>query len=447
MKKVSFSMRKLQSVTNISSYLSAYYSEASAEDESETDSKSDSSDMETDEEPPEVAEDSWNPSPTFRYHMNRWWKHYRPKLLSDYVRVAYLLCPVPIVIEHAKKNRDQQDDEAVDRLIEKLFVPSTEVDTFKRMTLSATLLDKFWSELKLFRNRQGVFASEKIWYLAQQDTTKAFDWHYKYSLGKTEVLGKLACIVTSKICGIGEAERHWKSNKRQLIGQRNRLGPYKTMQQAYVSAAYCHKRSAKRREIASRAGKLYDDNDFSTCKFDAYCVGDILPRDKTITRIFRAWCEDWEKTRFNSSGCQLFEAQFSKKYGGLMFSDVDKGGQIGWTMDDNCAVLQRCYKSKDKRTVLEPVEGYNWYYALLVCYDGFATDKFYHQQNDDLWDLWELPGSDDFYEMVTEYYKESTTLKVYQRGECEEYDPKDRMIPFKGLLLCDFPNDSEEDSE
>ena len=58
-----------------------------------------------------------------------------------------------------------------------------------------------------------------------------------------------------------------------------------------------------------------------------------------------------------------------------------------------------------------------------------------------------MPGSDDFYEMVTEYYKESTTLKVYQRGECEEYDPKDRMIPFKGFLLCDFPNDSEEDSE
>ena len=113
-------------------------------------------------------------------------------------------------------------------------------------------------------------------------------------------MGKLACIVTSKLCGIGEAEHHWKSNKRQLIGQRNRLGPYNTMQQAYVSAAYCHKRSAKRWEIASRAGKLYDDNDFSTCKFDAYSVGDILPRDKTITCIFRAWCEDWEKTRFNS---------------------------------------------------------------------------------------------------------------------------------------------------
>ena len=107
--------------------------------------------------------------------------------------------------------------------------------------------------------------------------------------------------------------------------QQNCFGPYKTMQQAYVSAAYCHKRSAKRREIASRAGKLYDDDDFSTCKFDAYCVGDILPWDKTITHIFRAWCEDWEKTRFNSSGCQLFEAWFSIRCGQRCVDRLDYG--------------------------------------------------------------------------------------------------------------------------
>ena len=46
--------------------------------------------------------------------------------------------------------------------------------------------------------------------------------------------------------------------------------------------------------------------------------------------------------------------------------------------------------------------------------------------------------------MVTEYYKESTVLKVYQRGECDEYDAQDRMIPFKGLLLCDVPSDSDD---
>ena len=95
-------------------------------------------------------------------------------------------------------------------------------------------------------------------------------------------------------------------------------------------------------------------------------------------------------------GCKNFEAQFSKKYGGLMFADADKDGQIGWTMEDNCAVLQRCYKSKQKKTVLEPVQGYNYYYALLVCFDGFDTDKPYSKQDEDLWVLWELPSSADF---------------------------------------------------
>ena len=112
-----------------------------------------------------------------------------------------------------------------------------------------------------------------------------------------------------------------------------------------------------------------------------------------------------------------------------MFADVDKGGQIGWTMEDNCAVLQRCYKSKHKRTILEPVWGYNYYYALLVCFDGFNTEKPYSQQGEDLWDLRELPGSADFYEMVSEYCKESTNVKVYQEAECDEYVAKARMVP------------------
>ncbi len=34
-------------------------------------------------------------------------------------------------------------------------------------------------------------------------------------------------------------------------------------------------------------------------------------------------------------------------------------------------------------------------------------------------------------------------MKVYQKGECDEYDAKARMVPFKGLLLDDIPSDSE----
>ena len=45
------------------------------------------------------------------------------------------------------------------------------------------------------------------------------------------------------------------------------------------------------------------------------------------------------------------------------------------------------------------------------------TDLFYHQHNEDLWDLWELPCYYDFYEMVTEYYKDSSKLKVKSVSE------------------------------
>ena len=38
-------------------------------------------------------------------------------------------------------------------------------------------------------------------------------------------------------------------------------------------------------------------------------------------------------------------------------------------------------------------------------------------------------------------------VKSLSEGECAEYDAKDRMIPFNGLLLCDVQSDSEEDSE
>lgn len=39
---------------------------------------------------------------------------------------------------------------------------------------------------------------------------------------------------------------------------------------------------------------------------------------------------------------------------------------------------------------MEPVVGYGYYYALLVCYDGYDPDKFYHQQPEDVYDLFEL---------------------------------------------------------
>ena len=50
----------------------------------------------------------------------------------------------------------------------------------------------------------------------------------------------------------------------------------KTKMQASISAAYSHKRSTMQRMAASKAGKLWADDNFEACKFDEYCVGNIL---------------------------------------------------------------------------------------------------------------------------------------------------------------------------
>lgn len=89
----------------------------SEEKDSDADAKLDAepSDMEDNSgDCPIVDEKSWNPSPALRFEMARWWNYYKPKLLSDYIRVASLLFPHPTVTENAKKNRNSKDDNTVD---------------------------------------------------------------------------------------------------------------------------------------------------------------------------------------------------------------------------------------------------------------------------------------------------------------------------------------------
>jgi hypothetical protein len=168
--------------------------------------------------------------------------------------------------------------------------------------------------------------------------------------------------------------------------------------------------------LAQRAGVLWDDADFQTCKFGEYCEGDIVPLPKKPLRILHAWNEKWERTQFKSSGDDVFGAAFSQKYGGLMFRDLDRDGQVGWTMAENCAVLQRCYKDRKRRTEIKSVTGYGWYFALLVCYDGYHTEQFYHQQSSsDCYELFELMNSTDFYDMMVEYYEGNEVMQRWTR--------------------------------
>lgn len=91
--------------------------------------------------------------------MKKSWHYYKPKLLNDYVRVAYLLSPHPEVMKRATDpaNRDPLDNIAVETLIEKLLVFHDHESEEEKMVELLNKITTFWSELSQFVNKRGVF--------------------------------------------------------------------------------------------------------------------------------------------------------------------------------------------------------------------------------------------------------------------------------------------------
>ena len=110
---------------------------------------------------------------------------------------------------HCAVNKSSLHVDAADCLIEKLILNPMLVGTKRREKL-ADLIDKFKDEYGYgeFTSQGGTFGKDNIWMVAAKQETEEFRWHEKYSIETTEVLGRLACLVLSKILGIGTAERN-----------------------------------------------------------------------------------------------------------------------------------------------------------------------------------------------------------------------------------------------
>jgi hypothetical protein len=149
----------------------------------------------------------------------RFWIKLQDKLIHNYSLVGYLLSPNQTIMDHAYKNRSLIHHEAVVNLIEKLIVDPKLVGVEKSTNL-AELINNFWDEYHLFVNKQRMFKFAHMWEpAARGDCVPAYRWHQRWSLHTTKVLGKLACLVQSKILGIGTAERYWKQVKLMKSGQ------------------------------------------------------------------------------------------------------------------------------------------------------------------------------------------------------------------------------------
>ena len=342
------------------------------------------------------------------------WKKRTSKLTHDFARAGWMLSPNPTIMADAKEHATSDDTAAVERLLFKLILSPTSVGMEREME-KGRLSQQFWDAHKQFHNRDGDYNKPYIWLLAAEDDCKSYEWHQRYSK-HAPVLCALACRVLSKVSGIGSAERNWKEFKRVSTPARNRTHPERTKMMCTVIGHHCAFKASRRREKESRAGRLWNDRDFTCLKLDKYGIDvEVLAGEKRPKRIFRAWKEGWEEVETKKRD-PIIETKLVRKYGGMQWADPDNGNQI-FKSHPKMMYWKRERKKKDGSNL-------NGYYVLATTED-YDLDVQPEEQDECLWDFWER--NEDFYELVVAYYKEFADdyIDVYERDGAADSDSDD----------------------
>ena len=214
-------------------------------------------------------------------------------------------------------------------------------------------------------------------------------------------LGYVACIVTSKYLGIGQAERCWGDVKDIKSLKRGALSSTSIEQQAVIYGKSCIERSCaelksadlskymEEKDFMQQVNEWLENNDDSSCDSNE----DI--------RDFKAWQEEWEVPLIKKQD-QRNEAKLLSKYSGVHYHVVDDTttyqiiNQLKW------------YKKKGSRG----------YYCVM----GIPADKQPNEETAvDEYDMFEF--SDDLYECITKAQQPpSLQLRVIEAKEEESDD-------------------------
>jgi hypothetical protein len=204
---------------------------------------------------------------------------------------------------------------AVERVMAKLFHENTAEEL-------GVIKDKFWAEWQKFQGKTGPFYSRAyIWNSDHLQTGASHLWHQQYSIPFTDYLGKVACRVTSKILGIGSAERAWGSVKHLKTNKRAHLGSNAIKMQSTIFGSACIEgaRAARKKKVNQKV--LWTDEDV------AFNVGlnweQETATEKIPHRVFRAYFEDSLEAVHHKKDDPVSEQALLRKYGGLKCMDVD----------------------------------------------------------------------------------------------------------------------------
>jgi hypothetical protein len=261
----------------------------------------------------------------FVYQVMELWLKRRKSLIHDYSLVGYILAPQQKINNDATMRMTESTayTDAVTRLIGKLFDKP-------RPECLAELTTLFLKEHRDFCNRSGVFANAVMWTEPDKDERiVSCQWHASWTVNRSKVLGKLACLVLSKPLGIGTVERNWKQVKRLKSGDRSNLSMPITTKITNVYGQYQQMKSRMRENQLSSVGKLWTEDDFHCMKMNMFCedIAKSLDEDTRMAtmRTFHSWNEKWHHPTggLSSRGDDILHERLKHKFLGIKLIYMD----------------------------------------------------------------------------------------------------------------------------
>jgi hypothetical protein len=252
------------------------------------------------------------------------WEKRRKKLITPLSLAGWFCSPLPEIRQDVQGNGGGVYRLEVEGVIAKLYYPTMDEDL-------GNIIQTFWSEFNDFQTKQRSYARPWIWNSREVQRGDCHIWHKLYSLPFTEVFGVVACRVTSKIVGIGSAERSWGAVKHLKTGKRAHMKGDTTEMAATVFGAFCIDKARSERSANEHDGlvqqSLWTDADIAfnlgleswTADEDITVPDPVAPR-----RIFNAWIEEWEYESIKKKDV-VDEAKLLQKYGGLYWMDQQTG--------------------------------------------------------------------------------------------------------------------------
>lgn len=284
--------RNQQSISTIASRITSLgQSDKDVENDSDSDSDSEGEgeivdDLadEDDDVPDAVLE------PTQGENVKISWEKRSKLLRHDIAIVAWVCSPLPAVMKDVVDTSIQAVHiDAVNRVLRKWIISEKEKEDDD---IVQHIINTFWDECLKFHTKTDMFADmDSSFHENHIDfkSGKSYLWHCKDSATRTEVFGKVAVKVCSKILGIGSAERSWGDVKHLKSNKGSHLSSQKVKKQSTLYGQSCM-------EIAR--SKMQDTSNPLHCWFDDNLEEVIHLFEETPVnvnirpvKVFRAWIE------------------------------------------------------------------------------------------------------------------------------------------------------------